>query len=190
MQTYLVVSFVPVVAMNSGGPANLAANVVFLAGAPGDPDLAGAARTRRVGRPFDRGVQSSRDSSGSASTSHSCTVSPTSSSNPRGYPRYGCSSSPWSSMRLAIAGLWMHRRREPLTLVRAQLVEVEPRELRLVLTLFGLVLGLGFVLSWFRDRPDLFMPILSELRDLDRAGLRAVRDRLPGTGVREFRDRS
>jgi hypothetical protein len=58
---------------------------------------------------------------------------------------------------LAIAGLWLHRRREPLS---ANAVEVDGRELKLVKILFAALLALALVLSVFTGTPVLFLPIV------------------------------
>jgi hypothetical protein len=58
---------------------------------------------------------------------------------------------------LAIAGLWLHRRREPLS---ANAVEVDGRELKLVKILFAALLALALVLSIFTGTPVLFLPIV------------------------------
>ncbi len=58
---------------------------------------------------------------------------------------------------LAIAGLWLSRRREPLP---ADAVQVNERELKFVKILFALLLGLALALSPFRGTPALFLPIV------------------------------
>ena len=59
---------------------------------------------------------------------------------------------------------------------------------RLILTLFALVLGLGFLFSWFRDRPGLFMPVVVNFVIWTLLGflLSAIAF---SSGVREFRGR-
>ncbi len=58
---------------------------------------------------------------------------------------------------LAIAGLWLHRRREPLP---GSVVEVKQRESKLVITLFAIQLGLGLALSVFAGGSVLFFPVI------------------------------
>ena len=57
---------------------------------------------------------------------------------------------------LAIAGLWLYRRRKPLS---DNAVQVERRELKLVKILFALLLGLALALSPLAATPALFLPI-------------------------------
>jgi uncharacterized membrane protein len=58
---------------------------------------------------------------------------------------------------LVIAGLWLHRRREPMP---GTAVQVETRESRLVRILFALILGLALVLSVFTGTPVLLIPVV------------------------------
>ena len=58
---------------------------------------------------------------------------------------------------LAIAGLCLHRRRQPLP---GTTVQVEKRELTLVKRLFALVLALALVFSVFAGKPILYIPIV------------------------------
>ncbi|MFH1920644.1 MAG: hypothetical protein ABIP48_12245 [Planctomycetota bacterium] len=58
---------------------------------------------------------------------------------------------------LAIAGIWLHRRREPLP---GDAVQVDGRELRLVKLLFAMLLALALVLSPLAGNPALFLPIV------------------------------
>ena len=115
VQIYLVASLAPVVGMNSGGPANLARNVVFLLVV-----LALLVWLRDPALPLRTAVRSrpsiARDSSGSASTSQSCTRSVTSSSDPMGYPRSTCSYSHLSSMgwRSPVSGCITAGNRSPI----------------------------------------------------------------------------
>lgn len=56
-----------------------------------------------------------------------------------------------------ILGLQLHRPREPLAV---DMVDVEPRELRLALAVFAWVIGLGFVLSLVARQSFIFLPIV------------------------------
>jgi hypothetical protein len=58
---------------------------------------------------------------------------------------------------LALAGLWLHRRREPLPDDSAP---VEPRERKLVTVLFAVLLALALALSLLAGQPVLFVPIV------------------------------
>ena len=73
---------------------------------------------------------------------------------PDGLPSVGVQLFTFVFYALAIAGLWFHRRREPLTEA-----PVGPQELRHVTRLFALLLVLALGLSWFRRSPVLFPPI-------------------------------
>ncbi len=57
---------------------------------------------------------------------------------------------------LAIAGLWLHRRREPLAEAK---VPVEKREIHLVLAIFAVILVLALMGSTFGKSPAIFIPI-------------------------------
>jgi hypothetical protein len=186
VQIYLVASVMPVVAMNSGGPANLAWNVVFL--------LVGLVSLVWLARP---GLAASDGRSIAAFKRRgfiglcfylallygvSYFVI-----KPEGLPSMRVQLFTLVFYALAIAGLWLHRRREPL-LTSSPVVAVEPREPRLIMTLFALVLGLGFLFSWFRDRPGLFMPVVVNFVIWTLLGflLSAIAF---SSGVREFRGR-
>ena len=75
---------------------------------------------------------------------------------------------------LVILGLRLHQPREPLPV---DLVEVEPRELRLAMAVFAWVIGLGFVLSFVGRRALHLRPVRSEQRDLDASGFPSDRNR-------------
>ena len=58
---------------------------------------------------------------------------------------------------MAIAGLWLHRRREPLS---RDAVTMDGRELKRVKVLFALLLILALALSVFAGSPILFLPVV------------------------------
>lgn len=58
---------------------------------------------------------------------------------------------------LVIAGLWLHRSRQPQLSIT---MEVEERELRSIKISYALVLGLGFFFSFFYNAPELFTLII------------------------------
>ena len=60
---------------------------------------------------------------------------------------------------MAIAGLWLHRRRAPL--LPEAVAPVEKRELRLLRILFAVVLGLGLALSPLRQSALLYPLVLN-----------------------------
>ncbi len=156
VQLYLVLSLAPVLAMNSGGPVNLALNLAFALvllfvlsrlsrSALSSPDgrrIVVFGRWGFVGLcmylmllygvtyPFLR---------------------------PDGLPSVPLQLFTFVFYALAIAGIWLHRRREPLL---DSAIQVDGRELRLVKILFALLLGLALALSPFAGNPILFLPIL------------------------------
>src|SRR5271157_779354 len=56
-----------------------------------------------------------------------------------------------------IVGLRLHSPREPLPV---NVVDVEPRELRLAMAVFAWVIGLGFVFSFVARQPLIFIPFV------------------------------
>ena len=156
VQIYLLLSFATVLAMNSGGPANLALNLAFMLvlllvlSRLARPAL-GSSDGRRIvvfgGRgfvglciylillygvtyPFLR---------------------------PDGLPSAPVQLLTFVFYTLAIAGLCLHRRREPLP---DNMVEVDSRELKLIKILFALLLGLALGLSTLAGKPVLFLPVV------------------------------
>jgi len=186
VQAYMVASFAPVVAMNSGGPANLAGNVAFL--------LVLLAILVWLARP---GLTASDgrsivafDRPGFAGLClylallYGVTYVYL---RPEGLPSVRVQLLTLVFYALASAGLWMHRRREPLALI-SPVVEVRPWEMKRVLTVFGLVLGSGFLLSWFRGIPVLFVPIVLNFVIWTLLGF-VLSGIAFWAGVREFRSR-
>jgi hypothetical protein len=155
-QIYLVFSFVPVMAMNAGGPINLAVNLAFaillllvllrLA----RPALASAEAHRIVvfGRwgfgalcvylAFLYGV--------------AYVVL-----KPEGRPSVGIQLFTFVFYALAILGLWLHRRQNPLAEAETQ---IERRELRRVLMLFVVLIALALGLSLIGRSPVLY-PVIA-----------------------------
>lgn len=153
VQGYLIFSFAPVMAMNSGGIINLAANlavaVLLLAVLL---RLARPALAAADGRPI---VVFGRWGFGglcvylAALYGVGYFVL-----RPDGLPSVGVQLFTFVFYALAIAGLWLHLRREPLTEA-----PVEQRELRLVTRLFAVLLVLALGLSLVRRSPVLYPPI-------------------------------
>jgi len=85
---------------------------------------------------------------------------------------------------LAILGLRLHRPREPLPV---DLVEVEPRELRLAMAVFAWVIGLGFVLSFVARQSFIFLPFVLNTASWTLLGFLLTGIAL-WQGVREFRN--
>jgi hypothetical protein len=157
VQVYLVLSFAPVMAMNSGGPINLAINLALaiilllallrlarpaLSSADGRPIVVFArwgfaGLCVYLGLLYGLGYVALR---------------------PEGRPSIGVQLFTFVFYGLSTAGLWLHRKREPL-LPGAE-APVEERELRLVTVLFAVVLALGLALAAL-GRNALFYPPLA-----------------------------
>lgn len=155
VQVYLVLSFAPVMAMNSGGPRNLALNLLFaiilllallrLA----RPVLASSGGRRIV-------VFGRRGFAGLCiylALLYGVTYVAI---RPGGRPSIGVQLFTFVFYGLAIAGLRMHRKREP---VPGSEAPVEKRELRLVRVLFAVVLALGLALSALGPNALFYRPV-------------------------------
>jgi hypothetical protein len=157
VQVYLVFSFAPTMAMNSGGLVNLALNLAFaiilllallrlarpvLSGSDGRQIVVFgrrgfAALCGYLALLYGVGYVALR---------------------PGARPSVGVQLFTFVFYALAIAGLWMHRRREPL--LPGAVASVEKRELRLLRVLFAVVLALGLALSPFRQNALLYPPLV------------------------------
>jgi len=156
VQVYLVLSLAPVLAMNSGGPLNLAGNLAFV--------LILLLVLSRLARP---GLASSDGRRivvfGRIGFVGLClylillygVTYPL--LRPHALPSASVQLLTFVFYALAIAGLWLHRRREPLS---DNAVDVDGRELKLVKIVFALLLGLALALSVFAGSPALFLPIV------------------------------
>jgi len=155
VQGYLVFSFAPVMAMNSGGPINLAANLAAaiilllvllrLAG----PALAASDGTRIVA--FGRW------GFGCLCVYLALLYGVTYVAlRPEGRPSVPVQLFTFVFYALAIAGLWLHRKRAPLGEVNTPAAK---QELRLVTILFAVLLALGFGLSMVARSSVLFPAI-------------------------------
>ncbi len=156
VQAYLLLSFATVLAMNSGGPANLALNLAFV--------LVLLLVLSRLARP-------ALDSSdgrrivvfGGRGFVGLCiylillygVTYPF--LRPDGLPSAPVQLLTFVFYALAIAGLCLHRRREPLP---DNMAEVDSRELKLIKILFALLLGLALGLSTLAGKPVLFLPVV------------------------------
>lgn len=156
VQGYLVLSFVPIIAMNSRGPVNLALNaalvlvvlVILLR-------LARPALSAPDGRPIV--VFGRRGLIGLSvylAILYGLTYPQL---RPEGLPSIAVQAVTFVFYAVVILGLCLYRRRDPLA---SPTVLVEARELQLVMTIFGLILVPGLVLSVFAGQPILFLPIL------------------------------
>jgi hypothetical protein len=155
-QVYLVISFAPVVAFNCGGALNLALNVVLLAvlGAVlyrlSRPGLAVA-----DGRPI---VAFRRVGFVGLCVYLTLLYGVTYLYlRPEALPSARVQLLTFVFYGLAITGLWLHHGREPMP---AGVMPVEPRERRLALVLFSLVIGVAFLLIPLRSYPAFFVVLL------------------------------
>ena len=156
VQIYLVISLACVLAMNSGGPVNLALNLAFvivlllLLSRLARPALESSDGLRIVvfGRRGFVGLCMYLMLLYGVTYPHL---------RPDGLPSVPLQLFTFVFYALAIAGIWLHRRREPLP---DDAVQVDGRELRLVKTLFAMLLTLALVLSPFAGTPALFLPIV------------------------------
>jgi hypothetical protein len=157
VQGYLVFSFAPTMAMNSGGPKNLALNLLFA--------IILLLALLRLARP----VLSSSDGRrivvfGRRGFAGLCVYLALLYGvtyvvlRPGSRPSIGVQLFTFVFYGLAIAGLWLHRKREPLPPGTGALVE--KRELRLLRILFAVVLGLGLALSPIRQNALLYPPLV------------------------------
>jgi hypothetical protein len=152
MLIYVVFSFSFVVGMNCGGPVNLALNLAFVLvvllilfrlakkefAVPDGRSIVAFGQRGFVGLCLYLALL------------YEVTYSFL---RPEGLPSIGAQLFTLTLYALTIFGLWLHRRQEPLP---ADAVVVEPGELRLVEAVFALVIGLGFVLSFFAKQPFIF----------------------------------
>ena len=159
VQVYLVLSLATVLAMNSGGPLNLAGNLAFVLIL-----LLVLSRLARSGLSSSDGrriVVFGRWGFAGLCMYLILLYGVTYPLlRPDGLPSAPVQLLTFVFYALAIAGLRLHRRREPLP---GTAVEVEGRELRLVKILFGLLLALALVLSIFTGSPVLFLPVVLTL---------------------------
>ncbi|MBP7050992.1 MAG: hypothetical protein KBE65_08260 [Phycisphaerae bacterium] len=159
LRVYLVASFGPIVAMNSGGIANLALNLLF-AGAL-------AIVLLRLSRPY---LSTSDGRSfvtlGPAAFCATCVYllllygTAYFHLRPEGLPSGWIQLATLVFYGLAILGLCLHGRQTPSPDTP---VSVEPREWKSILTTVTLVLGLGIVLAPFRGTHVLSIPIQGNL---------------------------
>jgi hypothetical protein len=155
-RVYLVISLACVLAMNSGGPVNLALNLAFA--------IVLLLVLSRLARPALESSDGIRIVAfGRRGFVGLClylmllygVTYPL--LRPDGLPSVALQLFTFVFYALAIAGLWLSRRREPLP---ADAVQVNERELKFVKILFALLLGLALALSPFGGTPALFLPIV------------------------------
>ena len=156
VQIYLIVSLACVLAMNSGGPVNLAFNLAFAIVL-----LLLLSRLARPALEFSDGrrivVFGRRGFVGLCiylTLLYGVTYPLL---RPDGLPSVPLQLFTFVFYALAIAGIWLHRRREPLP---DDAVQVDGRELRLVKILFAVLLALALVLSPLAGNWALFLPIV------------------------------
>jgi hypothetical protein len=155
VQLYLIFSFAPVMAMNSGGPVNLALNLaVAIALLFALQRLARPTLSASDGRQIV--VFGRRGFAGLCAYLALLYGVAYVAIRPEGRPSVGVQLFTFVFYGLAIAGLWLHHRREPLLEGGAP---VEKGELRLVTVLFAVLLAVGLGLSALRKSPGLYPPI-------------------------------
>lgn len=155
VQVYLVLSFAPVMAMNSGGPINLAANLALA--------IMLLLVLMRLARPA-LSAPDGRRIVAFGRRGFACLCVYLSllygvsyfALHPEGRPSIGVQLFTLVFYGLAIAGLWLHCKREPLPDASAP---PEKRELRLVSVLFSVLLVLALVLSPLGRQPVFYAPI-------------------------------
>jgi len=155
VQAYLVLALAPVMGMNSGGPINLAANLavaILLLWAL--LRLARPALAASDGRPIM--VFGRRGFVGLCVYLALLYGVGYVALRPRGLPSVAVQLFTFVFYAFAVAGLWLHRKREPLAGATAP---PEKRELRLVTILFVVLLALALALSMLGRSPVLFPAI-------------------------------
>ncbi|MGA2257353.1 MAG: hypothetical protein ABSG53_22070 [Thermoguttaceae bacterium] len=156
VQVYLVLSFAPVMGMNSGGPINLAVNlavaeILLLALLW----LARAALASSDGRQI---VVFSRWGFAGVSVYLALLYGVMYIAlRPEGRPSLGVQLFTFVFYVLAIAGLWLHGKRQPLAVAG---VPLEKRELKLVIILFIVLQALALVFSMPARSPVLYPAIV------------------------------
>lgn len=156
VQLYLILSFAPVMGMNSGGLLNLAVNltvailVLFVLARWSRPALAGSQGRRVVvfGRAGRIGLYIY------LTLLYGVTYFGL---RPEGLPTFPVQLFTLVFYGLVIVGLWRHTRREPLP---DGAVHVDPAEMQRVKLLFVVLLTLALALSSLAGWPGLFAPIM------------------------------
>jgi hypothetical protein len=181
VRIYFVIAFAPIVAMNSGGPKNLALNVALVLGSwlllsrlarPGldaadAPSIVFFRRGGFIGLCLYLAML------------YGLTYFFL---RPEGLPSIPVQLLTFVFYALAVAGLWLHLPRSPLAESAAA---VDDRELKRVVAPFVFLLVLGFALSFLKRGSALFVPVLASFVCWTPAGfilmalalLNAVRDR-------------
>ena len=155
-RVYLMVNFGAIVAMNSGGPVNLALNVVFA--------LLVLMGLLRLSKPsFSMADARSIVVFGRWAFCALCIYLALLYAvtyvllRPDGLPSIRVQGLTLVFYALSIAGLWLHRSREPAFVAPLRQIP----ELAVVLTLVAVVLGLGLLLSAFSGRSVLLFPVIA-----------------------------
>jgi hypothetical protein len=155
VQVYLVLSFAPVMAMNSGGPLNLALNLavaiilLFVLLRLARPALSASDGRQIV-------VFGRRGFAGLCVYLALLYGVGYVALRPEGRPSVGVQLFTFVFYGLAIGGLWLHRRRGPLPEARAPF---QQKELHLVTVLFVVLLALALALSSIGKSPVFYPPI-------------------------------
>jgi len=184
-RVYVIASCAPIVAINSGGVANLAWNVLFLAvcvpilyrlarpglAASDGPSLVAFRLAGFAGLCVYLGLL------------YGVTYVYL---RPEGLPSVGVQFFTLAFYAVPILGLWLHHPREPIS---SAAVVVEPRELRLALGVFVLIVGIAFLIAPFRDNKALFAPVVANFVLWTPLGFLLFGHAL-WSGCREYRDRT
>ncbi len=156
VRAYLVVSLAPIVGINSGGPANLALNVALIIGLLWS--LSFLARTALATTNGQSIVVFGRWGFVGLCLYLALLYGVTYFFLiPKGLPSVRVQLLTLVIYALVILGLRLHSPREPLPV---DLVDVEPRELRLAMAVFAWMIGLGFVFSFVARHPLIFVPFV------------------------------
>jgi hypothetical protein len=156
VQGYLVFSCAPVVAINCGGPANLTLNLIVIMAVIGV--LLRIARPRLLA-PDARAIVVFGRWGFLGLCLYLVFLYGFTYFNlrPEALPSVPVQLFTFVFYAIPFAGLHLHRPRDPLP---PDIVAVERREMLLVIDVFLLVIGLGFVLSFFAQNPLMFVPVL------------------------------
>jgi hypothetical protein len=156
VQSYLILSLAPVMAMNSGGLINLAVNLALA--------IIFVVALLRLARPALSSVEGRRIVVfGRRGFAGLCIYLAWLygvgyvALRPEGLPTVSVQFFTFVFYGLAIAGLWLHRKRAPLDALDAP---VERRELKLVTILFVTLLSIALVLSALVQNPVLYPPVV------------------------------
>lgn len=157
VRAWLMVNFVVIVTMNSGGPLNLVLNLAFAGAAFAILwRLASASFAMRDATPVV--VFGKRGFTGLCAYLLLLYGAAYFKLRPEGFPSLPVQLLTVAIYLLAIGGLWFYPRRQPgAPMARTR----QQPELRSIRNVVGVILGLGFLLSFLRCSPALFIPVIA-----------------------------